>query len=336
MRRLIHTATCALVVTGIASAQTLPWTITTESVRTTPGPSAVHTEHARPAALRPFISTPQSGTAASTTLIEYSIRATNPGTTTDTFTPSMFRSEGYVTNTTCWGVDSTPPSPFPVPDSYTLAPGATASYSGTQMLSFSTGIGFFSCAGMSDTLHVTNGSSFVLGGPLGQSGWIGGFTTPVTVTDTGTTFTNEIVITTHYDLPLVAGSSGCTPLVPNSTGVTGALEAYGIADAVDGLVVLAARDLPVDEFALVVLSTQTTAPNPISFGNATLCLGAPLFRWNDSVGMTDTDGTFRAALRPADMPVPGAGLLTGTTWAFQLFHRDGASANSTNSVVVTF
>ena len=248
----------------------------------------------------------------------------------------MFRSESYVTNTTCWGVDSTPPAPFPVPASYTLAPGATANFSGTQTVTFSTPIGFFSCAGMSDTLHVASGGSYVLAGPLAQGGWIGGFTTPVTVTDTGTTFTNDVIITTNYDLPLVAGSSGCIPFTPNSTGVAGTLEAYGVADAVDGLVVLSAQNLPANEFALVVMSTQTSAPTPIPFGQATLCLSHPLYRWIDAIGMTDGGGTYEAELRPADMQVPGATIVAGSTWAFQLFHRDGASANSTNSIVVTF
>lgn len=338
MKQLVSFLALAAATAAAASAQTLPWSITTESTRTTPMPgvSSTHTEHARPAALRPLLSTTSSSTASSTTLIEYSIQATNPGTTTDTFTPSMFRSESYVTNTTCWGVDPTTPSPFPVPASYTLAPGATASYTGTQTLTFSTPIGFFSCSGMSDTLHVSSGGSFVLAGPMNQGGWIGGFNTPVNVTDTGTTFTSEVVITTNYDLPLVAGPSGCTPLQANSTGAMGALEAYGVADAADGLVVLSATDLPANEFALFVAAAQTTAPTPISFGQATLCLDAPLFRWNAAVGTTDANGTFTAELRPADVQVPGVAIMAGSTWAFQLLHRDGASANSTNSVSIAF
>lgn len=325
-----------------AAAQTLQWSITSESVRVSPQ-SFVHTEHARPFALRPLAGAPLTsaeGRASSTVTIDWSFTATNNESNAVTFTPALVRSDVFITEGTCWGVDPTPPAPFTVLSNAPLDAGETRVFSGTEVIDFDVQINIDGCSGF-DGLHTTLGSSNVFAGPDSFTFWANFAGNDVDIVDGGTTFTNEVTIRTDYELPLLDGPGACLPLVPNSTGATSQLEAFGVADVNDGLVVLAATDLPPNQFALVALSATVQGATPLSgFGQATLCLGAPQFRWLESIQVTDPSGAFFAEVTPATMPVPGGAITAGSSWAFQLYHRDvvggAASANSTNSVVVGF
>lgn len=120
--------------------------------------------------------------------------------------------------------------------------------------------------------------------------------------------------------------------VPNSSGAAGALGATGSALAVDGRLQLCATQLPADEFAYFVTS-QSTGSLPV--GSGVLCLGSPQVRFRDDVLSTGVGGF--AVFSPDFGALPlGADFSAGTTWWFQLWHRDGGTSNFTDSLGVTF
>lgn len=321
-------------------AQSLQYPITTTSVVS--NSVGEHIDHARPVGLLPFL---VSGTVDCdlTTTIDYTFAAINWEPFTVTFSPEMYRSWAYVTNTACWGTDAaTVDQRFPIFESYTLTAGERDVFSGTQVVQSSWSFDLSGCSigGIGDGLH-TGAESSVFAGPIQQSGWSASMAANVVAADIGTVFTNELTITANYDLPLLAGPNGCNPLQSNSTGATGVLEAYGDADLQEGFVVLAAHDLPASQLAIVILGTSTQPAAPIALGQATLCLGGALYRWHgSSTQFIGTDGTYDVELPFDSLPIPGGVITAGSTWGFQLFHRDvvngASSANSTNAVVLTF
>lgn len=340
MTRIPNAAASALLLLAFApdtSAQVLRRDIVTTSTRT--GVS-LHTEHARPIAYRPYM---LSGDARLACRIDYVVEATNLSAVEQTVFPQMFRTDAFVTNTICWGSDpSSGSTPFGVGQSFDIPANSTRILSGVDALGSSDFIpgGLFTgaCSGMDDGLHRPSGTSLIYAGPTSQFGWWAS-TSVVTYADAGTTFTNDLTVTTTYEFPEISAGSVCDPLAANSTGSAGSLTAYGDA-ALDGFVILQAESLPANAFTLVAFSDSLQPPAPIGFGQATLCLGGTVYRWLDSVGLTDANGAFEVEGHFADLPAPVGAFTPGSTWSFQVFHRDtiggAASANSTSAVSITF
>jgi hypothetical protein len=129
------------------------------------------------------------------------------------------------------------------------------------------------------------------------------------------------------------GTNYCGGTVPNSTGATSKLIGRGSDYATVGCLNLVASDLPPTAFGLFVMSsTQASIPN-FDGGLGTFCLGSPFLRL--PTVMAGANGIATLALDFANLP-GGASFLSGTTWNFQLWHRDVPATNTTNGLAVTF
>ena len=77
------------------------------------------------------------------------------------------------------------------------------------------------------------------------------------------------------------------------------------------------------------------------FGNGTLCLAPPVFRWLPAVQIDPSSNASRALdfTQPPFSSGPGA-ITPGSTWYFQLWYRDpvggGAGYNLSNGLKATF
>lgn len=139
----------------------------------------------------------------------------------------------------------------------------------------------------------------------------------------------------RVDLPL--GTRSCSPAVPNSTGASAVIHAYGSPIAGGNPLRLVATDLPPNEFGYFLLS-ETTAfvPNPGgSQGN--LCLGGKIGRFVDQAQLSDPAGRLEIDVDTQDLPLPGTAVIRpGETWHFQAWFRDAPSSNFTDVVGVPF
>jgi hypothetical protein len=129
--------------------------------------------------------------------------------------------------------------------------------------------------------------------------------------------------------------------LPNSTGQLGALTATGCGSSLmGGVVELSTIDLPAEVFGFFLMSQQAGS---VPVGGGLLCLGAPVTRLTQAPGAlvsSGVQGRFTARLNLADLP-PTAQVVSGTTWRFQLLHRDVDASgvggiNLTSSVALIF
>ncbi|MEM1448654.1 MAG: hypothetical protein AAGI22_06045 [Planctomycetota bacterium] len=131
---------------------------------------------------------------------------------------------------------------------------------------------------------------------------------------------------------------------PNSTGVTGVIDAVGSAIASDNNLTLRASELPNNAFGFFLTSlTQAQVANPGgSSGN--LCLGGAIGRYvgPGQIQNTGTAGEFSLGLDLTQTPTPTGfvTIMAGETWNFQAWHRDtgmmGATSNFTDGTSLTF
>lgn len=117
--------------------------------------------------------------------------------------------------------------------------------------------------------------------------------------------------------------------LPNSTGMTGVLEATGSLDLAGNSLDLVASQLPPGQVILPILSASTAS---LPIGSGTLCLGTPLLRFTDDLLIANNSG--RATFDPDLQVLPqGTVFQSGQTWWFQLWHRDlGGTSNFTASL----
>ncbi|MCA9000750.1 MAG: hypothetical protein KDB61_02420, partial [Planctomycetes bacterium] len=138
------------------------------------------------------------------------------------------------------------------------------------------------------------------------------------------------------------GSIYCGPAVPNSTGQSAAIAAFGSLSTADNDVTLVATQLPAAQFGFFLNGTaQSFVPNPGgSLGN--LCVGGSLGRHNRAFEIFDSgpDGLGALALDLNSIPGPNmaASVMPGETWNFQCWYRDtvATSSNFSAAVSITF
>ncbi|MEO1699405.1 MAG: hypothetical protein AAFU73_19095 [Planctomycetota bacterium] len=127
----------------------------------------------------------------------------------------------------------------------------------------------------------------------------------------------------------------------NSTGRAGQLVAVGVAAASENRLHLGVRHLPAGaSFLPLVARDAGFTPSP-GGSDGDLCLGSPIGRANDAVGMATPWGEGHAQLDVTRLPRPSttAAALAGETWRFQVWYRDTASpgaSNLTGSIAMTF
>lgn len=140
--------------------------------------------------------------------------------------------------------------------------------------------------------------------------------------------------------PLGFGDVYCTS-TPNSTGQNGALIATGspIVGAADfGLF---ASQLPPNQFGFFVASLDQDVVNMPGGSQGTLCLGSPIARLFDTLGVTSASGELSASVDLYDIFL-GAGpvaVAPGETWSFQGWHRDmnpTLTSNFTDAIEIDF
>jgi len=148
------------------------------------------------------------------------------------------------------------------------------------------------------------------------------------------------------------GDSFCNPASPNSNGVSALATARVIAPGVPGLglgLALEAEGGPAGEVGYFLVGTSSETVAPIAIGAGNLCLstapGEMIGRYNvfggalNSMGQFDAFGLFRLASTndfgfeiPDQLPFTvGVSITAGSTWHFQLWHRDASPAGSTSN-----
>ena len=146
----------------------------------------------------------------------------------------------------------------------------------------------------------------------------------------------------------------CVPLA-NSTGVPTLLTGTMGSGTGSGLH-LEATSGPPAQFGYFLIGTGVTAPG-LAIGSGVLCLdtspGSMLGRYNaagtvmNSIGIFDGFGVLQNGVGtslvgsgfdvPATIPTIGGLITVGSTWHFQLWHRDiPSTSNFSNAISVTF
>ncbi|MEM9379545.1 MAG: VCBS repeat-containing protein [Planctomycetota bacterium] len=140
------------------------------------------------------------------------------------------------------------------------------------------------------------------------------------------------------------GSAYCGPAVPNSTGASSRMEAYGTRRSAENRVTLVARDLPTQSFGLFLVSSAPDLVFPVPGSDGRLCLGAPIGRYVGSgqIQQSGAIGRFSLEIELAAIPGPNGSAATvpGDVWRFQAWHRDagpaGATSNLTDALTIVF
>lgn len=128
---------------------------------------------------------------------------------------------------------------------------------------------------------------------------------------------------------------------PNSTGLVGEIQLWGSAVVTDNDMLLVARDLPSYWWGYFLMSRNTAFVPGFAGSQGTLCVGAPIVRFNNPAygGVLDMiNGLAALRLDPNDLP-QGNTFLPGDVWHFQFWHRDWSgtpTSNTTASCSVTF
>ena len=125
------------------------------------------------------------------------------------------------------------------------------------------------------------------------------------------------------------------PSLANSTGRVGTLVATGSSRPAANDLTLWARDLPPSVTAFYAYGALGA---PFRFGDGVLCLAGPVVG-RFAPRSVQANGTLRVDLDQAAGSTGAGTFLAGTTWLFQLVHRDPTSPlgfNATNGIEVPF
>ncbi|MCP3920576.1 MAG: hypothetical protein GY711_34045 [bacterium] len=147
-----------------------------------------------------------------------------------------------------------------------------------------------------------------------------------------------------WDCVVPDGSFGtryCTPAIPNSTGASGRIDTQGSPVVVDQDLTLAASQLPLQQFGYFLVSSGTDFILMPGGSQGALCLaaGPDLGRFNAQVQSSGNTGSFSIPVDLTAIPVaagPPHTVVSGETWHFQCWFRDGATSNFTDAVTIDF
>lgn len=141
----------------------------------------------------------------------------------------------------------------------------------------------------------------------------------------------------------IAGPIGdvyCTPAVPNSTGLPGVMEAFGLDVAGGHELTLAAHQLPPGRFGYLLTGQEMATIPDYQGSQGTLCLGAPFGGFTKQVQKVDLAGDMSVDVDTLNMPLqPPVPVLSGETWFFQFWYRDvnpGYTSNFTDAYGIHF
>jgi len=167
-------------------------------------------------------------------------------------------------------------------------------------------------------------------------------TTPGVMWNACTPFpeTDMAIVLSNEDSSI--GTNYCTAAA-NSTGSIGAMSATGSVVAAANDLTLMASSLPANQFGIFVTSmTQGFSPGANGTSNGNICLGGAVGRFTlpSQIVSSGMSGEFSLAVDLTQFP-QGAGVipvLSGQTWNFQAWHRDGVGlgSNFTDGLQIDF
>ncbi len=139
--------------------------------------------------------------------------------------------------------------------------------------------------------------------------------------------------------PMECGFSNyCVNLTPNSTGQTGLLAISGSTDVSMQSLTLDASQLPINQFGFFLMSPAQGLIQLPAPGQGALCMGSPFFRLNSNILFSGGTGTMQLVMDFQNLP-QNQTFQAGSTWNFQLWHRDqnpSNTSNTTNAATVFF
>jgi len=118
------------------------------------------------------------------------------------------------------------------------------------------------------------------------------------------------------------GGTYC-PADPNSTGMSGAIDAIGSISVADNNLEIIVRRVPVGVTGIIYYGSQTAS---IPFGNGTRCISGMTYRLDPTV--STPNGALRSDVDLENPPFPSGAILPGSTWHFQGWFRDPAAGGS--------
>jgi hypothetical protein len=126
----------------------------------------------------------------------------------------------------------------------------------------------------------------------------------------------------------------------NSTGFAAELQAVGSADVTLQDLTLNSSGLPLNVIGYYLMSPSQGSLLLPAPSQGLLCVGSPLYRFNDtpSILWSGATGTVSLAVDFNNLP-QGQVFSAGSVWNFQLWHRDmnpSNTSNTTNAVEVRF
>lgn len=139
------------------------------------------------------------------------------------------------------------------------------------------------------------------------------------------------------------GSMFCQVMSPNSVGLFGELLAFNDPSSIESPVRLVARDLPPNQFGMIVSSFNFSAPFSPANSAGSLCLFPNIGRYNrpGEIRFTGTNGsfTFDVARDNLRLGTTTTTAMPGTTFGFQAWYRDPqptTNSHLTNAIAITY
>lgn len=141
------------------------------------------------------------------------------------------------------------------------------------------------------------------------------------------------------------GNAFCGPAVPNSTGASGTIAAFGSDTAADNDVTLRATNLPPNSNGFFIVSQGTFVVGQAGGGVGTLCIGSTAMgRYDQMVQNSGDGGEVAMDIDLTSTPLQPGGpvaIMAGEQWFWQYWHRDmdatGApTSNFTDAWVIPF
>jgi len=132
------------------------------------------------------------------------------------------------------------------------------------------------------------------------------------------------------------GTNYCVGIT-NSTGVGGTMTATGDPDPARNCLHIEAIQLPQNSFGIFI-----TSLNPGNFPNpggslGTLCLSPAIARFGSLIQNSGATGTVSIDVDMDLVPTtPTQPILSGSTWHYQVWYRDGVESNLTDGLAITF
>jgi hypothetical protein len=133
------------------------------------------------------------------------------------------------------------------------------------------------------------------------------------------------------------GTSVCDPAQINTSGEWTRATASGSTSVGDQDLTLHAYHMPINQFGFFLASlTNSITLNP-GGSDGNLCLGGQIIRFQTQLGNSGSGGSISVPIDILNIPNPhSAPIMSGETWFFQAWHRDGGTSNFSNAVSVTY